>query len=51
MWRATYLAKLPRISKRIRVGTDWLLDLAFDREIVELPLARTAIGSPEPARK
>jgi NADH dehydrogenase len=40
MWRAVYLAKLPRWSKQLRVLTDWLLDFAIKREIAELPLVR-----------
>jgi len=36
MWRAIYLAKLPRMPRRIQVGMDWLLDLAFGRDTVEL---------------
>ena len=34
MWRSIYLAKLPGAEKRIRVFLDWLLDLAFPRDIV-----------------
>ena len=37
MWRTVYLAKLPRLVQRIRVGIDWTLDLVFGREIVEMP--------------
>lgn len=37
MWRAIYLAKLPRTAQRVRVGLDWLIDLAFGREIAALP--------------
>ena len=39
LWRSVYLAKTPRLSKRIRVGVDWLLDALVWREIAELPLA------------
>ncbi|MBC8092682.1 MAG: NAD(P)/FAD-dependent oxidoreductase, partial [Pseudonocardia sp.] len=34
MWRGIYLAKLPGIEKRVRVLLDWLLDMAFPRDIV-----------------
>jgi NADH dehydrogenase len=34
LWRGIYLSKLPGIDKRIRVLLDWLLDLAFPRDIV-----------------
>lgn len=39
LWRGIYLAKLPGFEKKIRVLIDWLLDLAFPRDIV---VARTA---------
>jgi NADH dehydrogenase len=35
MWRAIYLAKLPTLEKRVRVGLDWLLDLFFPPDIVQ----------------
>ncbi len=34
LWRGIYLAKLPGLEKRIRVLLDWLIDLAFPRDIV-----------------
>ena len=37
MWRAIYLAKLPRMAQRIRVGIDWSMDAVFGRDIAELP--------------
>jgi NADH dehydrogenase len=37
MWRAVYLAKLPRLTKHLRVGMDWLLDALAGREIAALP--------------
>lgn len=40
MWRAIYLAKMPRTSQRVRVGINWLLDLIFGREIAEISWAR-----------
>jgi NADH dehydrogenase len=33
MWRSIYLAKLPRLAKKLRVMMDWTLDLLFGREI------------------
>jgi NADH:ubiquinone reductase (H+-translocating) len=33
MWRSVYLAKLPRLAKKIRVMMDWTLDLFFGRDI------------------
>ena len=50
MWRGIYLAKLPGAEKRVRVLLDWLLDLAFPRDIVITdaePLSRPP--APEPA--
>jgi NADH dehydrogenase len=41
LWRGIYLAKAPLPGKRVRIGLDWLLDVLFGREIVELPLARS----------
>ena len=37
MWRAIYLAKLPRVMKRLHVGLNWLMDAIFSREIAALP--------------
>lgn len=37
LWRAIYLVKLPHIMQRVRVGLDWMVDLIFGREIVEVP--------------
>jgi NADH dehydrogenase len=42
MWRAIYLAKIPLFRKRARVALDWTLDLLFGREIVSLPVSRSA---------
>jgi NADH:ubiquinone reductase (H+-translocating) len=33
LWRTVYLAKLPRLAKKLRVMMDWTLDLFFGREI------------------
>lgn len=33
LWRSVYLSKLPGAEKRLRVLTDWTLDLAFPRDI------------------
>jgi len=34
MWRGIYLGKLPGIEKKVRVLIDWIVDLAFPRDIV-----------------
>jgi NADH dehydrogenase len=36
LWRGTYLWKLPRLEKKIRVGIAWALDLVFSRDLVQL---------------
>ena len=40
MWRGVYLAKLPRLAKKLRVAVDWTLDLFFGREIEQTITAR-----------
>lgn len=47
MWRTVYLFKLPTLGKRIRVATDWTLDLLFGREIEGLPIAPAPAESVE----
>jgi NADH dehydrogenase len=34
MWRAVYLGKLPGLEKKVRVLSDWVVDLIFPRDIV-----------------
>jgi NADH dehydrogenase len=36
LWRTVYLLKLPRLAKKLRVMTDWALDLLFGREIEQM---------------
>ena len=36
MWRTVYLLKLPRLAKKIRVMTDWTLDIFFGRDIEQV---------------
>ena len=36
LWRTIYLAKLPRLAKKLRVMVGWMLDLVFGREIEQL---------------
>ena len=36
MWRSIYLLKLPRLAKKLRVMTDWTLDLFFGRDIEQM---------------
>lgn len=39
-WRAIYLAKLPTLSAKVRVGVDWLTDLFAPVDTVQLPFIR-----------
>ena len=36
MWRSVYLAKLPRLAKKLRVMMTWTLDLLFGRDIEQM---------------
>jgi NADH dehydrogenase len=36
LWRGLYLMKLPSWSRRVKVGADWLWDLVFPRDLVNL---------------
>jgi CRP-like cAMP-binding protein len=40
MWRAIYLMKLPGFDRKIRVSTDWFLDLLLPPDIVQLKLEK-----------
>jgi len=40
LWRSVYLAKLPGISKKLRVAIKWSFDLLFAREIEQLVTLR-----------
>jgi len=42
MWRTIYLAKVPRLSKKLRVMMDWTLDSFFGREIEQTVTFRDA---------
>ena len=35
MWRTIYLAKLPRMEKKVRVALDWTLDLFFAKDLCQ----------------
>jgi NADH dehydrogenase len=45
LWRGIYLGKLPGIQKKVRVALDWMLDLVFSKDIVQLPTLRAAAVS------
>ena len=40
-WRLFYLGLIPGLSTRIRIATDWLLDLLVSRSIVEIRASRS----------
>jgi len=40
IWRVIYLMKLPGLDRKIRVSTDWFLDLILPPDIVQLKTAR-----------
>jgi NADH:ubiquinone reductase (H+-translocating) len=42
MWRAIYLMKLPGFDRKLRVSTDWFLDLLLPPDIVQLKLGKPA---------
>jgi NADH dehydrogenase len=53
LWRGIYLSKLPGFQKKVRVALDWMLDLFFSKDIVQLPTLRSlAVSEAErpPAR-
>ena len=35
LWRGIYLSKLPGLSRKVRVLSDWLIELFFPRDIVQ----------------
>jgi NADH dehydrogenase len=40
LWRTIYLAKLPRLEKKVRVALDWTLDLLFSKDFVQYSAGR-----------
>lgn len=42
LWRTVYLTKLPGLDRKIRVATDWTLDLILPPDIVQLKTERPA---------
>jgi NADH dehydrogenase len=52
LWRTVYLAKLPRLEKKIRVMLDWTLDLFFAKDLVQFEIVRSGArhaGTPREA--
>jgi NADH dehydrogenase len=44
-WRGIYLAKLPTLTDKIRVGLDWLTDLFAPVDTVQIPIIRENLGA------
>lgn len=42
LWRSVYLMKLPGLDRKLRVATDWTLDLFLRQDIVQLKTDRTS---------
>lgn len=47
LWWGIYLSKLPGFQKKVRVALDWVLDLVFSKDIVQLPTLRPPALSEE----
>ena len=41
LWRAIYLMKMPGLDRKLRVATDWFLDLVLPPDIVQLKTEKT----------
>jgi NADH dehydrogenase len=50
LWRTIYLAKLPRLEKKLRVALEWTLDVLFSRDIVQFGVSRPAAPHAAPER-
>jgi NADH dehydrogenase len=44
LWRTVYLAKLPRLAKKLRVLISWTMDILFGREIEQMITLRDVEG-------
>ena len=40
LWRTIYLAKLPRLEKKVRAALDWTLDIVFSKDLVQFGTGR-----------
>ncbi len=51
MWRLIYWSKMPSLPQRMRILSDWVLDLMFGRNLAPLPpgIARLPKPAPKPA--
>ena len=41
MWRGIYLSKLPKFSKKVKVGLDWAWDIFFARDLAHTKIQQT----------
>ncbi|MBI1873653.1 MAG: hypothetical protein HYS05_07165 [Acidobacteria bacterium] len=48
LWRTVYLLKLPGLERKLRVASDWTLDLFFERDVVLLKLNTMRAPSERP---
>jgi NADH dehydrogenase len=39
MWRCVYLTKMPRLNRKVRIVTDWILHLLFPPELAQTTIA------------
>jgi NADH dehydrogenase len=44
MWRGAYLLMLPRLDRKVRVLLQWLLDICFSRDTVQLLTAQSVLS-------
>jgi len=47
MYRTVYLMKMPGLSRKARVALDWMLDLVFAQDVVQLGVHRERRLPPE----
>ncbi len=48
LWRTIYLAKLPRLEKKLRVMLDWTRDIVFSKDLVQFtPLRSPTVSHAE----
>jgi NADH dehydrogenase len=43
-WRAIYLAKMPTLADKVRVGMDWIKELITPVDTVQIPIVRASVG-------
>jgi NADH dehydrogenase len=42
LWRTYYLWRMPGLDKRVRIATDWTVDLLLGRDISQIQTYRTS---------